>query len=82
MLDIRAPRAGRVAARHPDSVAERAAGEQQRREGDDVGVDHPLQVAEVRPRSSPIAGRATFRIVTSRMAAKKPSQAANRTLPG
>ena len=30
-----------------DAVGERAAGEQQRRERERVGVDHPLQVGEV-----------------------------------
>ena len=38
----------RVAARRADSVAERAAGEQQGGEGDHVGIDDPLQVAEIR----------------------------------
>ena len=37
----------RVAARDPDPVGERAGRQQQRRERDDVRVDHPLQLAQV-----------------------------------
>ena len=63
MLKIRAGRIG----------PERAAQQDQRREGQQVAVDDPLEPGASAPRSSPIAGRATLTTVASRNAMPEPS---------
>jgi hypothetical protein len=50
-----------------DEVAEPAGEQQQAAEGDQVGVDDPGEVRLREPRSSWMAGSATFTIVVSRM---------------